>query len=111
MSGKLKMLTPSNVLAMQRALSYEPHTIAQLASVGGINPPTVRRFVNGIREKSRDRAGRMDIYIAAWVADARGRLFTPAYAWGPRADTPRPGQRFTSAQRMARGRARVKAAA
>lgn len=95
-----KTLSPSNVLAMQRALSLRPHTIVQLAAAGDVNVPTVRRFVQDIRTH---------VHIAAWAPDARGRLITPAYAWGRKKDKARPGQRFTAAQRMARFRARVQA--
>ncbi len=51
------------------------------------------------------------LYVAGYVADQRGRMFTRAWAYGPgKADAPRPGQALTGAQRMARSRREKKAA-
>ncbi len=78
-------------LLMVDAMKRKPHTFAQLSDLSGLSLVSVQRWFKTIRQ---------NCYVGAYVADARGRLFVPAWRWGEGKDAPRPGQQYTGAERM-----------
>lgn len=84
-------------LTMVSALKAGRHSRDQLARLSRLSKRTVSEWIAEKREF---------IHVADYAEDARGRKFVELFAWGRKPDAPRPGQRRTTAQRMADLRAR-----
>lgn len=84
-------------------LLQTPKSFDQLAQELGVSKATVARYVHDARE-----VGSADgwPFIAGYGMDARGRRFTPLWAWGREPDAQRPGNTSSAAERMRRMRQR-----
>ncbi len=95
---------PQRTVQMTTALLKGPQTYDQLATISGLSKVGVATWVKAMREAKA-------VHISGWTADVRGRMFTPAFAWGDKPDVARAGQARSSAERMQAYRARQKAGA
>ena len=91
--------TAKIALRMQTALKASGHTYDALVAVSGLAKESVARWVKQMRELGVVR-------VCEWGDDVRGRRIVPVFTWGSEPDLPRPGARWTSAERMARVRER-----
>lgn len=84
---------------MLEEMRAAPQTLKSLCQLTGIADRVVTRWLVAMREASVVR-------VVGYTEDARGRLFTRVWGPGPGEDAPRPGPRWSPAERMARVRAR-----
>ncbi len=93
-----RRMTASRALLIQRLLHKEPHSLAALAAEVDLAKTVVSQVVRDLRTEDQ-------VYIAGWAPDPRGYHTICLFAWGKKADTPRPTPRRTPAERMAALRA------
>jgi len=84
-------------LLVQRLMRQEM-TYDELVASSGLKKPTIAAWVKQMRAAKC-------VYVYDWAADKNGALRVPVFCWGNYEDAPRPGQRRTSAERMAALRA------
>lgn len=70
---------------MRKALTIKPHSVDQLAGIGGVCTATVRRWLARMSELQT-------IYVAGYGEDSRGRSVVELWRWGNEPSAPRPGR-------------------
>jgi DNA-binding transcriptional ArsR family regulator len=78
-------LQPSHAVILTRLLHSGPTSLAKLQANTGLSGPTITRWLKNLRDENY-------VYVAGYGPDARGRMFTPLYAWGNQPDAARPGR-------------------
>lgn len=96
-NGRTTMAHGQRYIAL---LTEKAWTYDGLAAATGINKRRLAAWIAANREHIR---------IEDWAPDKNGRPFLPMFRWADGEDTPRPGRRISSAQRMRELRERRKA--